>query len=916
MVFLTLATSAIAASSDAVALGAPASFDCAMRKLAYTYGKQLLPSMGTYESLYYALNLNSPDCNASNALTNATAVDAAAKMETHLPNGTKLYVHPTLGDDSSRVGSMDKPLRTIQEALDRAAVAEPTPAVVLRGGTHYISDTLVLTPAHSNLHMLGYPGETATVSGGIELANLEWKPYNVGPAPSPGPGPSGGWVTEDNMNYVFSYTSNDPNFVTLGKPSNKDDCENLCKANAKCHAYTWHDHNQGKYALMCVGRLDGHYTTHSQDGHFSGHDSSATPASGPSPSPPAPGPPNVYVAAVGNEFAGEMSGLQIDDSRATVARYPNQPGGVETSCGYGCVVSEHDAAWTPPDFNKYGNVTYYTDMDPNHKRNDSANGGGLDNWFSHYMIGVNGLCTVYDPPVSYWCSQHTSGGGAFAFRTPSGVTPKSGALPNSPYKDVSQARFFVWRPARWANWMFDIASHDSSTDEYTFGRGGNQGARGNNEGGDFYIQDVFEELDYPGEFFYNRSTKQLYLWYNGTGAPPSTSKFVVPNKQVLVNATGTQWNPVKNVKLENMVYTASSATYMERHGVPSAGDWALDRFAAVFLQGTEGATVTNCKFLRLDGNAVMVSGYNRNATISHSDFAYIGGNGVASWGYTNETETDPGRPGVVNQGYPAAGVDGTDGEHPLYTSVISNSIREVGLYEKQSSFYIQAKTARTTIMGNVFFNGPRAGINANDGFGGGDDISHNLVFSSCRESGDHGPFNSWDRQPFLTTVADGETPSMDMAWREIHHNFFVDNYSPQENVDNDDGSRYYKTHDNFLVYGGNGMKNDFGGHDNHHTNNIYAYVGRALGVCGMLDGHEDVFSNNKVVMTGSNVGGPQCTAPGKTDMQNNQYYTPDGTASECGTTAVKHETGTTVSKYPTDDTIIGWAKTTLGIAMN
>ena len=40
------------------------------------------------------------------------------------------------------------------------------------------------------------------------------------------------------------------------------------------------------------------------------------------------------------------------------------------------------------------------------------------------------------------------------------------------------------------------------------------------------------------------------------------------------------------------------------------------------------------------------------------------------------------------------------------------------------------------MSGNVFFNGPRAGINANDGFGGGDEISHNLVFSTCRESGD------------------------------------------------------------------------------------------------------------------------------------------------------------------------------------
>lgn len=90
-----------------------------------------------------------------------------------------------------------------------------------------------------------------------------------------------------------------------------------------------------------------------------------------------------------------------------------------------------------------------------------------------------------------------------------------------------------------------------------------------------------------------------------------------------------------------------------------------------------------------------------------------------------------------------------------------------------------------------------------------DDLSHNLVFSTCRESGDHGPFNSWDRQPYLTTVRTGE-PSMTMAWRELHHNFFIDNYSPQENVDNDDGSEYYHTHDNFLVYGNNGEKTDFG----------------------------------------------------------------------------------------------------------
>merc|ERR1712178_554867 len=238
--------------------------------------------------------------------------------------------------------------------------------------------------------------------------------------------------------------------------------------------------------------------------------------------------------------------------------------------------------------------------------------------------------------------------------------------------------------------------------------------------------------------------------------------------------------------------------------------------------------------------------------------------------------------------------------------------REVGLYEKQSSFFVQARTSESRILSNVFFNGPRAGINSNDGFGGGDEIAYNLVFSTCRESGDHGPFNSWDRQPFLTTVRTGK-PSMIMQWRDIHNNFFIDNYSPQEDVDNDDGSCFYHTHDNFLVYGGQGMKNDFGGHDNHHFNNTYAYVGRGLGVCSQIDGREDLFTGNKVVTTGSDVGSFTCSGTGKTIVNNNQYFTSSGQTSECKMPLDKwqkqgEDKGSTVAKIPSDETIIGWAK--------
>ena len=113
------------------------------------------------------------------------------------------------------------------------------------------------------------------------------------------------------------------------------------------------------------------------------------------------------------------------------------------------------------------------------------------------------------------------------------------------------------------------------------------------------------------------------------------------------------------------------------------------------------------------------------------------------------------------------------------------------------------------------------------------------------------------------------------------------------------------------------MKNDFGGHDNWHFNNTYAYAGMALSVTDTLHSHEDHFYSNRVVLTASDVGNPMCSAP-KTVMAENQYFTPDGKLTECKTSLEKNQEkkhmdlGSTVAKHPDDATIIGWAKATLG----
>ena len=39
---------------------------------------------------------------------------------------------------------------------------------------------------------------------------------------------------------------------------------------------------------------------------------------------------------------------------------------------------------------------------------------------------------------------------------------------------------------------------------------------------------------------------------DGAGAPPADATFVVPQVQVLLNVTGTQWDPVKDVTVQDV----------------------------------------------------------------------------------------------------------------------------------------------------------------------------------------------------------------------------------------------------------------------------------------------------------------------------------------------------------------------------
>ena len=132
------------------------------------------------------------------------------------------------------------------------------------------------------------------------------------------------------------------------------------------------------------------------------------------------------------------------------------------------------------------------------------------------------------------------------------------------------------------------------------------------------------------------------------------------------------------------------------------------------------AVIQECKFDFVDGNAITLSGRNEGVKIKNNHFSNIGGNAMVLLGKTDE---------MGGNGADAV----TKKEYPDKTLIDSNLAYDVGYYEKQSSFYFQAKTARTTIKNNIFFNGPRAGICFNDGFGGGDLVTQKYTENQKRK---------------------------------------------------------------------------------------------------------------------------------------------------------------------------------------
>jgi hypothetical protein len=345
------------------------------------------------------------------------------------------------------------------------------------------------------------------------------------------------------------------------------------------------------------------------------------------------------------------------------------------------------------------------------------------------------------------------------------------------------------------------------------------------------VENIFEELDAPGEWFYRKATGQLYF-YPPEGTELSTATIELASQDELIRVVGTATQSVRHLQFRELTFTHTYRTLFSRPYVPLlAGDWTIALVGALYFENAENLRVDNCLFDQIGGNGIFMSGYNQNHVIADNTFVDGGATCVAICGLMSAARCARALRSTVNC------TDQTPGpltnDYPSFITVENNLMDHLGRFEKQSAGVNISASMKNTIRHNTVCRCPRAGINLTDGCWGGHEICWNWVYKSVLETADHGPFNSWGRDRNMIWSSDTAAIELDaMYTTNIHHNR-LEAASPQFGVDLDDGSSNYNVHDNLLI--GVGLKLW------HHRHN--RYVNNILVGGGVTEFH-DVYPNS------------------------------------------------------------------------
>jgi hypothetical protein len=378
------------------------------------------------------------------------------------------------------------------------------------------------------------------------------------------------------------------------------------------------------------------------------------------------------------------------------------------------------------------------------------------------------------------------------------------------WKDPAAGFIHALHAAAWGGMHYVITGKDADNKVTYEGGWQNNRPMGMNKECRF-VENIFEELDAPGEWFLDSKNNVLYL-YPPPGVDLATATVEAARLRHLVEFRGTEHSPVRFISFKGLTFRHAARTFMDTKEPLLRTDWAIYRGGALFFNGTEDCTIENCLIDQVGGNAVFVNNYNRRVSVRGCHIAGAGGNGVAfigdpnacynpvGWNQQNQLDRIDKTPGPKTSNYP--------GDCVVDDCLIHN----IGEVEKQTAGVTLDMAMGITIRHCSIYDMPRAGINFGDGCWGGHVIEFCDVFDTVKETGDHGSFNSWGRDRYWGLG--GIDLNNDQAWETNKSLVILDAWKTTIirnsrwrcdhgwDIDLDDGSSNYRIYNNLCLRGG------------------------------------------------------------------------------------------------------------------
>ncbi len=336
------------------------------------------------------------------------------------------------------------------------------------------------------------------------------------------------------------------------------------------------------------------------------------------------------------------------------------------------------------------------------------------------------------------------------------------------------------------------------------------------------VENIFEELDAPKEWYYDTNSGHLYV-YPEEGVDLDSSQVEVAVTEELIKVVGTEDDKVQNLAFQNIQFTKTHRTLFSReYERPLRSDWGVARAGAIFLENCDDITLSGNVFSYLGGNAVFLSGYNKGHLITDNEFYEVGATCVNIVGqisavrYPSFWDNEDHKVDILDL---EPGPQSED--YPRELTVSHNYMTRFGRVEKQVAGVNISMSESINVSYNTIHDCPRAGINICDGTWGGHIIEYNDVFDCVKETYDHGPFNAWGRDRYWSYLGfdsrgnlgtEKEPYAFLDAWKTTHVRYNRFHYDEPRHfgIDLDDGASNYEVYGNLCLNTGIKLRDGFG----------------------------------------------------------------------------------------------------------